>query len=161
MKHIFGAVVSFLLLLSAAHAEPAAIFTALEGKWSAKGNSFSPDAKAKMKWSETFAGKFYRVDYRIDMTLDGKPQSFEGVGHYQLADGDRIEAYWADSSGDLHPITAEISENAIVAHWGRAGAKQGRSEYRLNDDGSVLVTDWLLTADGWRQFNQATFRKGK
>lgn len=156
-----AALCALLLTAAPALAETPAIFSALKGEWTAKGNAFSPDARARMVWSEALGGKFHRLDYRIDMEAGGEAQRFEGVGHYQLAEGNRLDAYWADSTGDLHPITAEISDAAIVAHWGKAGAKQGRTEYRLNEDGSVLVTDWLLTAEGWKQFNQATFKKKK
>lgn len=156
-------VLSLLLLtIKPAFAEaPAAIFSALKGEWSAKGEAFGGKTTTRMVWSEALAGEFYRVDYRMEIKSDNGAQTFEGVGHYQIADDSRIAAFWADNSGDLHPITAEISETAIVSHWGKAGGKQGRTEYRLNEDGSVLVTDWLLTAEGWKQFNQGQFRRRK
>ena len=154
----YAAAIAVLSFAAAARAEPPAIFTSLEGAWTAEGKAFGAAARSQMIWAPALGGNFYRVDYRIEMTREGGVESFEGVGHYRPEGVDAARGYWADNTGDLHPIVARISAQAILSDWGVAGGKQGRTEYRLKDDG-VVVTDWILTADGWKQFNKATFKR--
>jgi hypothetical protein len=153
-----AAAIAVLSFAAAARAEPPAIFTSLEGAWTAEGKAFGAAARSQMIWTPALGGKFHRVDYRIEMTREGGVETFEGVGHYQPQADGAARGFWADNSGDLHPITAKLSDDAILSDWGVAGGKQGRTEYRLKDDG-VVVTDWILTPDGWKQFNQATFKR--
>jgi hypothetical protein len=158
MRLTTPAVFLALLLIATPTLAAPKIFEALEGEWSAEGKAFGADAKSRMEWTPALDGKFFRVDYRIEMTRDGGAQVFEGVGHYQPQGESGARGFWADNSGDLHPITAIVSDDVIISHWGVAGGKQGRTEYRLKD-GGVLVTDWILTPEGWKQFNQAAFKK--
>jgi len=132
------------------------MFDRVEGVWTASGNSFGPDVKSEMIWSKTLDGQFYKIDYRIiiDPATD---KTFTGIGHYLDTDSNTTAGYWADNSGDLHPLSVTIDQTAIISIWGVAGGKLGRTEYRLVDDGQMLVTDWLLTKEGWREFNKASF----
>lgn len=133
-------------------------FDRAEGRWQAEGMSFGLPSASRMNWSETLDGRFQRLDYRIEMTApDGSTRVFEGVAHYRTTETG-IEGYWADTTGDLHPISAEADDAALTSQWGRAGGEQGRSEYRFTETG-MTVTDWLLTAEGWREFNRTDFER--
>ena len=113
-----------------------------------------------MRWAPALNGKFFRLDYSVAVTReDGAAFTFEGVAHYQLGEGAELSAYWADNSGDLHPIRAERDGDALIAHWGVEGAKQGRTRYELLPSGEIEVTDWIRTGDEWRQFNQNRFAR--
>lgn len=139
-----------------AAAQEGSWFEQAQGEWQAEGVSFGMPSTSRMTWSETLSGQFHRLDYRIEMTTpDGGTSVFEGIAHYRRTEAG-IHAYWADSTGDLHPIVATAENGALTAQWGRVGIKQGRTEYRMTEDG-MTVTDWLLTAEGWRQFNQTEF----
>ena len=132
----------------------------LLGAWRSDNPAFGLPAETTMQWAPTLDGQFVRLQHRIEMRAeDGSLRVFEGVAHYRNHGEDGAHAYWADSSGDLHPVRVIREENALVAHWGVAGAKQGRTRYELLDADRVRVTDWLLTDDGWRQFNQAEFKR--
>ncbi len=159
LRIFVAALFAALFASGSARAETPAIFASLDGAWTAEGKAFGADARSLMTWTPVLDGKFFRVDYRIEMTRDGGVEAFEGVGHYQPQGAEAARGFWADNSGDLHPIAATLSAEAIVANWGVAGGKQGRTEYRLDKSGGALVTDWILTAEGWRQFNKATFKK--
>jgi len=93
------------------------------------------------------------------MARESGPAVFEGVGYYQLGDGETLQAFWSDNSGDLHPIRAEREGEALISHWGVEGGKQGRTRYELLLSGDLQVTDWIRTSEGWRQFNQSTFTR--
>lgn len=129
------------------------------GVWTSNGDAFGGPARSMMVWAPAFEGKFTRLEYRIEMQRGEETPVFEGVAYYRTADGPEWRAFWADNSGDLHPIRAERDGEALIAHWGREGGKQGRTRYELTPAGEIVVTDWIRTAEGWRQFNQNTFIK--
>lgn len=159
-KPLFSTIAAFALstaTVSAAEIK-GAIFEKLAGDWSSQGKAFGAEAVSTMTWEPALSGRFYRLDYRIEMTREDGVQTFEGVGYYRALE-ESVSGYWADSTGDLHPITAKVTEDALTSHWGRAGGKQGRTEYRFLGDSTVEVTDWLLTAEGWRQFNKGIFQR--
>ncbi|QTD55273.1 hypothetical protein [Parasphingorhabdus cellanae] len=129
-----------------------------EGTWLATGNSFYEKAQSKMIWSKTLGDRFYRIDYSFS-TRGNPEEGFSGIGHYRVADKPDVTGYWADNSGDLHPLNGKVRADRLRTIWGEAGSKQGLTEYLLLPDGALQVTDWLLTDDGWREFNKTTFQK--
>lgn len=152
--------VVFLLWAPARAEDLAGLLEQFEGEWISDGPAFGGAAESIMIWAPALNDKFYRLDYSVAVTRDdGAAFTFEGVAHYQLGEGETLSAYWADNSGDLHPIRAERDGDALVAHWGVDGAKQGRTRYELVSSGEIDVTDWIRTKDGWRQFNSNRFVK--
>ncbi|WP_375201895.1 hypothetical protein [Hyphococcus sp.] len=150
----------FCLTQSAAAGSPSVLLKQFEGRWTSDGPAFGGAAQSVMIWAPTLKDKFFRLDYSVAVTRDdGASFTFEGVAHYRLGEGETLSAYWADNSGDLHPIRAERDGDALVAHWGVEGAKQGRTRYELLSSARMQVTDWIKTEDGWRQFNQNQFNK--
>ncbi len=162
MKRAMFAALTILTLL-AAPAEAGkdaerSIFELFHGKWQSNGPAFGAPAQSRMAWAPTLDGKYFRLDYRIEMQASEGPVSvFQGVAYYRDTGDDVVNAFWADNSGDLHPIAAERDHNALIAHWGVEGAKQGRTRYELLSTGEFEVTDWIKTADGWRRFNHTIF----
>lgn len=128
------------------------------GHWQSDGDAFNAPARSTMRWTATMKDKQVRLDYRIEIQPDTEQSSvFEGVAYYRDTGQSSLRAFWADNSGDLHPIVASFDGEALTAHWGVAGAKQGRTRYRLTGEDEIQVTDWVLTDDGWRQFNDNRF----
>jgi len=100
------------------------------------------------------------LDYQVLIQKESsQTNAFQGVGYYKNSDTDEFKAFWADNSGDLHPIIARREGDALISHWGVEGAKQGRTRYALQGAERMEVTDWIKTDDGWRQFNQNTFER--
>ena len=129
------------------------------GRWIADGNSFGPKTVSELDWTKTLDGKFYRIDYRI-LRPDNDGYLFTGVGHYRVGKGTTTSGYWADSGGDLHPLSVRFDNDQIETIWGRANGKMGRTHYALEADDTFLrVTDWMLTPAGWKQFNTALFTR--
>lgn len=151
----------FFLLCSPVRAgDFAGLLDRFEGEWTSNGPAFGGEAASTMIWAPTLNTKFFRLDYSVAVTReDGAGFAFKGIAHYQLGDEESLSAYWADNSGDLHPIHAERDGDALVAHWGVDGAKQGRTRYELLPSGEIDVTDWIRTTEGWRQFNRNRFVK--
>lgn len=131
------------------------------GEWRSDGPAFGAPAETRMVWTRALGGRFYRLDYRIEMRREAETSVFEGAAYYRAAGAGGAEGYWADNSGALHPIRAEEDGDALVSHWGVEGEKYGRTRYELSPSGEMQVTDWIMSAQGWRQFNQNTFERIK
>lgn len=136
-----------------------------EGEWISSGPAFGVPAQSTMRWSSALDGRFSRLDYRIEMHTGEDPKTreettaiFEGVAYYQFKGAYKLRAFWADNSGDLHPITADWEGDALISDWGVAGKKQGRTRYELIRYDEMEVTDWIKTGEGWRQFNHNVFK---
>lgn len=132
------------------------------GDWESKGITFGRPAHSILRWHPALNDKFMRVEYEIKSA--DKPEAqliFKGLGYYQMSGGGFHSAFWADSSGDLHPINAKIKGRTLVSTWGVAGGKLGRTHYQLNTAGQIEVTDWLLHEDGWKQFNHNIFSRAE
>lgn len=141
---------------------PAALIAEFDGEWSSDGDAFGASATSTMHWASSLDGKFMQLSYRIEMSRAADASSvFEGVAYYRLDKSDAISGFWADNSGDLHPLHAKRDGQAIVSHWGAAGGKQGRTRYELTGADEMRVIDWILTPDGWRQFNDNIFSRTK
>ncbi len=137
-------------------AAQSAVMEKFAGTWKAEGTSFGLPSKSTMIWFKDLADKFYRVKYQIDMGRDGKTVTFLGHGYYTNGSKD---GFWADTGGDLHPMVTRYSDNMLSTIWGKAGGKQGRSNYTLQDDGSIEVVDWILQENGWSEFNRTVFQR--
>jgi len=137
------------------------IFEQLSGEWTSSGNAFGAPASSAMTWTQALGSKFYHLNYEIEMRR-GPDQTavFEGVAYYRALEDGSINGFWADNSGDLHPISAIIEGTCLISHWGVEGGKQGRTEYELLASGEMQVTDWIKVGEDWRQFNQNIFARG-
>lgn len=156
-------ILAALICIGSTHAasaeEESPIFERFLGEWRSDGQAFGAPADTVMVWTRTLGGRFYRIDYHIEMRRDGQTSVFEGVGHYRADRDGAADGYWADNSGDLHPIRAETEGAALVSYWGVEGEKYGRTRYELAPSGEMQVTDWIMSSDGWRQFNKNTFER--
>jgi len=157
-----------LLIAQPAAADNDTIFDALLGHWQAKGNAFGAPSTSDMYWvNAKLGGKFFRLEYQINRTTpDGTKPIFSGIAYYQkpaspVTANDKIKAFWADTNGNLHPISAMVEDNALISNWGTPDTEQGRTRYQLMELGTVEVTDWVKTPDGWRRFNHTVFNRSE
>ena len=159
--HIKTIMIALTLAMAApAFAEEAPIVEAFFGHWTSDGDALGGPARSTMAWSGVLGGAFAHLEYRIEMRPGEEGSAaFEGAAYYRHDGAGAYRAFWADSNGDLHPVAAAREGSSLVVHWGRAGAKQGRTRYELVADDEMRVTDWLLTDDGWRMFNQNSFTR--
>lgn len=145
-----------------AFAKEASILEKFEGEWASDGDAFGRDAESLMVWSQELDARFYRLDYKIRMPSEsGSVSQFEGIAYYRQNQANKFSGFWADSSGDLHPIVATELDSSLTAIWGVEGAKMGRTQYKLVETDAILVTDWIKTPEDWKKFNQNTFLRVK
>lgn len=133
----------------------------LMGTWQAKGTAFGMPADVKMIWTTVLGGRYTQILYTIVMrTKDGRDQQFEGTAYYKPAGENKFAATWFDSGGDMHPITATHDETTLTSWWGTPETKMGKTTYRLVDDKSIEVTDFIQKKDGtWQQFGKNTLAR--
>lgn len=132
-----------------------------EGHWVSTDDALGGPAISTLAWTPALDGKFYAVKYAIDRKSAGETTPlFSGRAFYR-DDGDgAFSAFWADSNGDLLPIRAVTSENAIIAHWGTpAQKKEGRTRYELTAAGTLIITDHVRRGDDWVRFNRSEFKR--
>ncbi len=135
--------------------------TKFYGEWQSDGDAFGQQAKSTMIWKTAMDGKFTQLDYKIQL-LHGDEDRFSvfaGVAYYKRLDYDSFKGFWADNSGDLHPITAKFAGSTLLSVWGDEDTKLGQTEYELISDSTINVTDWIRTANGWKQFNENIFHR--
>ena len=158
--------VLILLLSPATEANEAPLLSVFVGSWQAEGEAFGAPSISEMVWSDTaLGGKFFRLEYRIDRPASSGPKTiFSGLAYYQKSTSGKssaptIKAFWADTNGNLHPVSATIDGHALVAEWGTPDTEQGRTRYQLKEQNVMEVTDWVKTTSGWQQFNQTIFSR--
>ncbi len=151
---------TFLFAAPMAIAEDESMLLKFEGEWRSEGVAFGAPTKGWMTWRLTLDDQFVRLDYKIQwQSKSDVTQVFQGVAYYKVGGGDKFDAFWADSIGDLHPISAEREGDALIAYWGVDGGKQGRTRYELLAPGKMEVTDWLKSPEEWREFNRNVFTR--
>lgn len=130
------------------------------GEWHASGTSFGMPAETTMEWQEALGSAMARLDFTIEMTpASGPVSTFTGIAYYSLAGSDGFDAFWADNSGEVRPITTRREGDALISDWGGHGGEQGQTRYELLPSGEMEVTDWVLDEDEWRQFNHNVFMR--
>jgi hypothetical protein len=123
---------------------PTAALTWLAGSWRGPGTMFGNASQATLTVSPVLGGRFLEFSYRAG--------PFEGRAFYRPSGGG-WQAQWFDNRGVTFPIAAQAEARALTSEWGDAATEQGRTVYRLADDGRLHVTDSVRRPDGsYRDF---------
>lgn len=152
---------AMFLLFSEGYAQPQSdvFLNRLSGSWEGDGKAFGIAARLQMKWEWVLGNKFLRLSLRNEMRrADGQTQVFEGHAYYQrvgaTSEG-KYEARWFDLRGISFPITAHLEGDALIASWGSPETEQGKSIYRIIEQGKMEVVDSVRQKDGtWREFGK-------
>jgi len=131
---------------------------ALFGEWRGDCDAWGTDAHCELDWESGLHTDQFTVRYAI-LNANTGDGIFLGAGVYRQAEN-HIDGYWSDSSDAIHPLSASWDGAALTTHWGTVGSAQGRTVYRLNEDGSLRVIDWALSDEGWRQFMDVVYGRG-
>ena len=89
--------------------------------------------------------------------------TFEGHAYYAVcAAAPTCTGTWFDSQGATHGLYADQTADSVTAEWRNGDIPRGKTEYRLTDDTTLVVTDWVRTADGaWRQFGLVRYQRAR
>jgi hypothetical protein len=143
------------------HGQQSTFLKKLEGTWYAKGTSFGLPSDVDMVWVTVLGGKYTQLQYKITMHgKDGKDQLFEGTAYYKPTSVNEYKANWFDSGGDMHPISATHDDTTLTSTWGTTETKMGKTTYKLLDEKTIEVTDFIQKKDGsWQQFGKNTLTR--
>lgn len=130
-----------------------------EGTWSGDGKLMGNTARLELKWEWVLNGKFLRLSLKNESTTAaGERQLFEGHAYYE-AKSDGISGTWFDSRGVSFVLKGSFEGDTLTVQWGN-GEEQGKSTYRLVDQGTLEVSDSVQLKDGtFRQFATAVVRR--
>lgn len=156
-------VIAFLLVCSIpslAQSQSNPFLSRLEGNWQGEGKAFGMASKQHIKWEWVLNKKFLRLTIKNEMTRPNGPQMFEGQAYYQALAADKFEAHWFDSRGVTFPIKGHLEGDSLVAMWGSPDKEEGKSIYRLVDDSTLEVVDFVKQKDGtFREFGRVTLKR--
>lgn len=161
MKLLFSLFLALVLTAGSTGEDRLTLLDSFIGAWHSDAPAFGAPASSAMTWQNAGLGdKFIKLSYKINTNPAGEPGiGFEGVAYYKTAISPEFEGFWADNSGNLHPIKAHIDGDSLVALWGTPETEQGKTQYHLVAPDKLEVTDWVKTPKGWRQFNQNIFQR--
>lgn len=130
-----------------------------EGEWRSDGNAFGQPAQSTMQWGPVMDGCFWQLSYVIETNPDtDSANTFNGRGIHRHMEGS-VSGQWIDNWGAMHDLRGSVSDTELIVFWGEATDQLGRSRYELTEDGAIQVTDWILTDEGWQQFNDNRFER--
>ena len=147
-----------LLTAAPAVAQAAAVFDLLEGRWHGEGQLMGRAAVFEMRWQQPPAG-FVVLSFSNGFVNDDDERIpvLDAVAVYRQALSDP-KAVWLDSRGERVRIRWEARDSTLTAHWS-SGSEEGRTEYRVVSGSEILVVDYVLAGDEWREFGQARYRR--
>lgn len=125
------------------------IVSSLIGTWTSECDAWGTPAICTSTWKVGAHNSHLVQEYAIVGKENGN-KLFSGRGIYRVQ-GEKVNVYWEDSQGAIHPLTGVYRDNTIEVIWGTPGKEMGRSSY-AHDDATLLVRDSSLTQVGWRDF---------
>ena len=131
------------------------------GEWSGAGTAFGKPATATLAIGPTPEGGTTALAYRL--SVEGTPpMNYSAEATYRVDAKGRVTGTWTDSHGRTRPIGGRVSAHDWTNNWGSADVEIGRSTYRLETPGRLVVSDSVIEDDGsWRIFSTLHFRRNK
>lgn len=129
----------------------------MQGEWRGEGIFQGRKSSVSLSVRSILDGTGYQFDYRFDVDPMGdKPaMRFSGMALYRKGKSNRWEGRWLDSFGNMHDVSARLSEGSVRTTWGAPSTEVGQTEYRL-DQGQLKITDYVLAGSGeFALFHQA------
>jgi hypothetical protein len=120
----------------------------LVGSWLGTGTMLGRPSQAELVIRPVLGGRFLELSYRAG--------GFEGRAFYHSVGTGRWQANWFDNRGVRFAIEATAADRTLTADWGSPETEQGRTVYRLADDGRLHVSDSVQRDGALRPFASYT-----
>ncbi len=132
----------------------------LIGQWKGEGTLFNQEAKFEMNWAWQWNGKFLKLKY-TNQVINGQYPKFDVEAYYQLKEAGKYRGYWFDSRGSYVEVGSKLNTETktFTSVWGSPSTEQGRTVYQLNEDGTMVVKDFVLRSNGYELFGKAVYSK--
>ncbi|MDC8004337.1 hypothetical protein POV27_09760 [Aureisphaera galaxeae] len=152
----------YLILFLVCHAGIAqTFFDKVEGSsWEGSGTLFGKTAHFTMHWEAALNNTFIKLEFENGFEAsEGKMQTMQAHGYYQIAQDGSVSGTWFDSRGVRLPLIGSISSDTLEIFWGDASTEQGKTLYRI-ENGIIYVEDFYKNKEGkYVNFGNATYEK--
>ena len=154
-----------MLLQTPVHAQDSAaqqipVISEFIGTWKGQGNLLGSEATFSMKWEWVLGQRFVRLTFENRMQgPDGVERVLQAQAFYRPVGEGRLEGTWFDSRGMVLPLVGSSEQTTLTTLWGTPATEEGRTVYRLLDEGLIEVKDFVLKGDQWQKFGQALYRR--
>ena len=155
MKTLITILILWLVALSSS-AQNQIIPESFLGEWSGEGTLMGQPANFEMKWESVLDQQFIRLTFQNSIP---DQFSFSGHAYYHIESDSTATGTWFDTRGYIFPIDAILSQNSIISSWGTAEIEQGRTDYIVQSDGTIRVTDYVLKDNVFQKFGEAIYRR--
>ncbi len=153
---VLGAVLGFPRAI-AAQVDLERVLATLEGSWEGEGELLGRPATFMMTWERALNGRFLRLDFRNAFAdIDPVHPVLESHAYYLLG-GPTLTGQWMDSRGVILSLRAEVVGPALVTYW--TGKESGRTEYRVIDEDTLEVIDYVRSEGEYHLFAKARYRR--
>ena len=133
------------------------VLATLEGSWEGEGELLGRSATFVMTWKKALNGRFLRLDFRSAFAaLDPFQPVLGSPADYWLG-GPTLTGQWMDSRGVILSLRAEVVGPTLVTYW--TGEESGRTEYRVIDEDTLEVIDYVRSEGEYRLFARARYRR--
>ena len=130
------------------------------GEWAGLGKMFGREVFVGLSWTPTLGGRFSNIHLFYRSLDDDQQFEFEGTGYYRADSDSHFTGTWLDSQGHIHPLTADLQDEALTASWGTVSTELGQSVYRLLENGHLEVIDSVKNENGeWQGFSRAVLSR--
>ncbi len=141
-------------------AAPAPIIDELSGRWEGTGVLLGRPAVFEMSWRPLDDG-FVRLSFtNAWVDEQGRRTPVLAAEAVYLFEGDGGVGVWLDDRPRQLTSRATVTDSSLVVHW-RAEDEEGWTEYRIESDGTIAVTDTVLVDGEERTFGVATYRRSR
>ncbi len=149
-------VAALALLLAPAPAAAGDAWPRLHGQWRGGGEVSGMAATIGLTFRPALAGRGHHLRFENRMRgADGSDRLFSAEAVY-LCEAARCRGHWYDSRGAVLPLVVEVGDGVLHVDWGDDAGERGRTEYRLDADGTLHLHDEVRLADGsWRSFGRS------
>ena len=146
------------LLLLACGTARADIWDSLAGRWTGDGEVSGMAAQIELEFRGALDGRGHHLSFFNRMRgADGKIWPFRAEAFYLCGEGGACEGHWYDTRGMTLPVKTSGGDDRLVVEWGDDRSERGRTTYRIDPKGKLLITDEVRGKDGvWKVFGNTT-----
>jgi hypothetical protein len=138
----------------------APVFSELLGAWTGNGELMGRPARFEMCWDEILGGAFIRLRFANHFVGASTDQrAIESMGFYP-AGAEGGKGTWVDSRGVVFALAVQPRGSRALSVTWTGERESGRTQYELQSDSALAVTDEVLTAGEYRVFARSTLRRG-
>lgn len=152
-----GLLLGALLAAPAVAQRQAPVFAHLQGRWEGEGTLFGGPARFEMEWTPKH-GVVVLTFSNATVDAAGAATPILGAVAIYRTTTAAPRATWEDTRGVQVTITWVATDSVLTSTW-TAATESGQTEYAVQPDGTVEVTDHVMRNGELVLFGQATYRR--